>query len=62
MQNGLTERHLRRFLWRFDPCGPSLEFSFDRVHFGDVPAACQLEVALHKVAELGKGISQMAAD
>ena len=38
MHTGLTERHLRRFLWRFDPGGPWLEFSFDRVHFGDVPA------------------------
>ena len=47
MNTGPTERHLRRFLWRFSPLDPWTEYTFDKVHFGDVPAGCQLEVALN---------------
>ena len=53
MNTGPTERHLRRFLWRFSPSDPWTEYAFDKVHFGDVPAGCQLEVALNEIADVG---------
>ena len=52
MITGLTERHLRRFIWKF---------AIDRVHFGDRPAACQLEVSKKKIAKLGESIDSEAS-
>ena len=62
MHTGPQERHVRRFVWRFNPADPWSDFAFDRVHFGDVPAGCQLEVALNKTADIGRSISPVAAE
>ena len=42
MITDLTELHLRRFVWRWDENSPWIVYGIDRVHFGDVPAACFL--------------------
>ena len=44
LRTGLVERHLRRFVWRFNPTEPWQDYALDRVHFGDAPASTQLEV------------------
>ena len=61
LRTGPVEKHLRRFLWRFDPTQSWQEFALDRVHFGDACAATQLEVAKNMVAELGRHIDPQAA-
>ena len=61
MQTGLIERHLRRFIWRFGEDEPWTDFAIDRVHFGDRPAACQLEVSKRKKAKLGVSIDPVAS-
>ena len=61
MKSGLVERHLRRFIWRFEEDGPWLDFAIDTVHYGDRPAACQLEVSKKKIAKLGESIDPEAA-
>ena len=61
MRTGITERHLRRFVWRWSLSSPWIDFAIDRVHFGDVGAACQLEVSKKKVAEMGKHIDNEAS-
>ena len=62
MRTGLLERHLRRFFWRFSPTDPWEEYAFDRVAFGDLSAGCELEVALHKIADAGMNISTVASE
>ena len=62
MRTGIVERHLRRFVWRFSEQKEWQDFAIDRVHFGDVPAACQLEVSKMKVANLGRDIDNQAVD
>ena len=62
MRTGLLERHLRRFFWRFSPTDPWEEYAFDRVAFGDLSAGCELEVALHKIADAGMDISTVASE
>ena len=62
MRTGLVEKHLRRFVWKFDESDIWQDFGIDRVHFGDTPAACFLEVSKKKVAELGKDIDIEAAE
>ena len=62
MHTWLLERNVRRFVWRFSHDSPWIDFAFDRVHFGDVPAGCQLEVSLHKIADVGREICPVAAD
>merc|ERR1712082_90888 len=61
LRTGLTERHLRQFLWRFDHEGPWLDLALDRVHFGDRSAASQLEVGKDMVADKGEEIDPEAA-
>ena len=61
MQTGMVERHLRRFIWKLTEDGPWVDFAIDKVHFGDRPAACQLEVSKRKIAELGRDIDPQAA-
>ena len=39
LHTGPIERHLRRFVYRFDPTSNWEDFAFDRVVFGDNPAA-----------------------
>ena len=61
LRTGPVEKHLRRFIWRFDPSQEWQEYALDRVHFGDACAATQLEVAKNLVAEKGKQIDPEAA-
>ena len=61
MKTGIVERHLRRFIWRFAEDQPWQDFAIDCVHFGDRPAACQLEVSKKKIAQLGENIDQEAS-
>ena len=61
LRTGPVERHLRRFLWRFDPSEPWQDYALDRLHFGDASAATQLEVGKDLVAEMGKEIDAEAA-
>ena len=61
MITDLTELHLRRFVWRWDENSPWIVYGIARVHFGDVPAACFLEISKKKTAELGKDIDEVAA-
>ena len=60
MRTGVVERHLRRFIWRFSEDEEWQDFAIDRVHFGDVSAACQLEVSKAKTADLGRDIDPQA--
>ena len=61
MITSIIELHLRRFVWRWDENSPWVVYGIDRVHFGDVPAACFLEISKKKTAELGKDIDEVAA-
>ena len=62
LRTGLVERHLRRFIWRFSPDEPWQDFAFDRVAFGDVPAANLLEISRNLLAENGRDIDPVAAN
>ena len=62
MRTGLVEKHIRRFVWKFSEDDDWQDYAIDRVHFGDQSAACQLEVAKRKIAELGRHIDPEAAD
>ena len=61
MKTGPVERHLRRFIWRFDPSGVWEDYAFDVVAFGDLPAANLLEIARNMVADDGQHIDPEAA-
>ena len=61
MRTGPTERHFRRFVWRFSTAEPWQDFALDRVHFGDACAATQLEVAKDIIANAGAYIDPEAA-
>ena len=56
-----TELHLRRFVFREDPCSDWEVFGFERVTFGDLAAGLVLEVAKRRVANLGEEIDPLAA-
>ena len=62
LKTGDTEKHLRRFIWRFDPDGPWKDFAFDSVHFGDCPAANFLEIGRDMTADAGRDIDEVAAE
>ena len=62
MITGLVEKHLRRFVWKFNEEDDWEDYGIDRVHFGDTPAACLLEVSKQKVALLGKEIDPEASE
>ena len=62
METTIVERHLRRFVWRWDEEGPWLVFAIDKVHFGDRPAATQLEVSKRLVAKAGEHIDAVASE
>ena len=61
MRTGPRERHLRRFVWKFREEDEWQDFAFDRVHFGDCCAACQLEVAKDLLADTFSYIDPEAA-
>ena len=61
MRTGVVEKHLRRFVWRFDENDDWQDYAIDRVHFGDTPAATSLEVSKDKIAEKGKDIDEQAS-
>ena len=61
MRTGVVESHFRRFIWRFSEDEEWQDFAIDRVHFGDISAACQLEVSKSKTSHLGKDIDPQAA-
>ena len=48
-----TEKHLRRFVWRYDGETRWRVFVINRMHFSDRPAAIGLEVAKRLVMEHG---------
>lgn len=62
MRTGIVEKHLRRFVWRFSEEEDWQDYGIDRVHFGDISAACFLEVSKKKVANLGRDIDNMAVE
>ena len=62
MKTGVVEKHIRRFVWRWTDEEPWQDYGIDCVHFGNGPAACQLEVAKQKVADLGRHIDEEAAE
>ena len=61
MWTSVEEKHLRRFVWRFSEDEPWQDYAIDRVHFGDVPAACLLEISKKKVAIEGEDIDPEAS-
>ena len=61
LRTGMVERHVRRFVWRFSPQDDWVDFALDRVHFGDVSAATQLEVGKDLVAAAGVEIDKEAS-
>ena len=62
LHTGPVERHLRRFVYRFDPAGEWEDFAFDVVAFGDNPAANLLETGRDMVADAGKHIDPVASN
>ena len=62
MVTGVVEKHLRRFVWKFKEDEEWQDYGINRVHFGDTPAACLLEVSKQKVARLGMEIDSEAAE
>merc|ERR1711888_83052 len=61
LRTGPVERHLRRFVWRFNPSDGWQDFALDRVHFGDQCAATELEVGKDITADEGTHIDPEAA-
>ena len=53
MRTSVQERHLRRFVWRWTEDCPWIDLGIDRVHFGDIGAASELQVSKGFVADLG---------
>ena len=56
-----VEKHLRRLIWRFDDDENWRVFAFDRLQFGDRPAACFLMLVIKHLAEMGREIDEEAA-
>ena len=61
LNTGLIERHLRRFVYRFDPTDDWSDYSFDCVAFGDNHSANLLEIGRNMVADAGEFIDPVAA-
>ena len=61
LKTGPVEKHLRRFVWRFNPNEAWKDYAFDCVAFGDVPAANLLEIARNITADHGVSIDAIAA-
>ena len=61
LHTGLVERHLRRFVYRFDPADNWEDFAFDCVAFRDNPAANLLETGRDMTADAGEYIDPVAA-
>ena len=61
IHTGLVERNLRRFVWKFSVDDQWRTFGINRVHFGEVNAANELECAKVKVCKIGEHIDGEAA-
>ena len=61
LHTGLVERHLRRFVYRFNPEEDWADYAFDCVAFGDNPAANLLEIGRNMTADAGESIDPEAA-
>ena len=61
LKTGPVERHLRRFVHRFDPAEPWTDYAFDCVAFGNRPAANFLEIGRNLTADAGASIDPVAA-
>ena len=55
------EKHVRRMVWRRSSDEPWKIYCIDRMHFGDVPSSCGLEVAKEKTAEAGSYVCPESA-
>ena len=62
LHTGPEERFLRLFLWRRSPREPWCTYGYDRVTFGDRPAAAALELAKERAADRGHHIHPATAD
>ena len=62
MRTSVQERHLRRFVWRWTEDCPWIDLGLDRVHFGDIGAASELQVSKGFVADLGACIDEEASE
>ena len=62
MRTTETEKHLRRFVLRYDGEARWRVFAIDRMHFGDRPAAIGLEVTKRLVTEYGRDIDPAAVE
>ena len=59
----MEQLHMRRLVWRWGRGeGKWLTSGLEKMHFGDRPAACGLEVGKHMVADLGKTINPKASE
>ena len=61
IHTGIVERNLRRFVWRFSEEEPWRTYGINKVHFGEINAANELECAKVKVAKLGEFIDEEAS-
>ena len=61
MKTGIEERHLRRWVWKFNEEDDFEDYAFDCVHFGDCCAATQLEVSKDLTADAGEYIDPEAS-
>ena len=61
LKTGLVEKHLRRFVWRFDPSEEWADYAFDCVAFGDIPAANCLTIGMNLTAKEGEHIDPVAS-
>ena len=61
MKTGLVEKHLRKLVCRFSENDSWQDFGFATVAFGDIPAACFLELAKRMIADAGAELDPMAS-
>ena len=61
IRTGLLERNLRRFVWKFSKNDEWKTFWINKVHFGEINTANELECAKIKIAKFGENIEREAA-
>ena len=58
IQTGTVECHLRRLWMRFSKDEPWQQYGFDRLKFGDRPAAALMSVAMERASETAAAVAQ----